>query len=126
MSSVHPGRLDLSTEVVEARGARVAIVRAEGEVDLGSAAELASALESATRADCEGIALDLTGVPFMDSSGLRTLLATSERTALVLVIHPGSPVARLLELTNLEGRIPAFSAEGPAVDSVVDDSGREP
>ena len=125
MSSVHPGRLDLSTEVVAARGGTVAVVRAEGEVDLDSAGELGSALESEACTDCDGVVLDLTGVPFMDSSGLRTILAASEKNRLVLVLQPESPVARLLELTNLVDVIPAFSSEAPAVDSVVDDSGRD-
>jgi anti-anti-sigma factor len=67
-----------------------------------------------------GVVLNLTEVEFMDSSGLRVVMAAlgEDGDGLALVVAPGSPVAQLLELTDLEGRIPNFEAEDDAVGSV--------
>ena len=72
-----PGRLELRTESSTAR--RRSDRRRRGEVDLASAAR--AGRDAARGGDAGGVALvlDLAGVPFMDSSGLRELLVVSER-----------------------------------------------
>ena len=68
---------------------------------------LASALRAQVAAGVDGVVLDLVGVPFMDSSGLKQLLAASNelRDRLIVVLSPGSPVRRLLELAEIADRI---------------------
>lgn len=84
----------------------VTILRAEGEIDLVNAHELAAALADAA-AFGGALTVDLTGVPFMDSTGLRALIETRERLAaagrppLLVRVQEGGSVARLLELVGL-------------------------
>jgi anti-anti-sigma factor len=102
MRSAEPGGLRVSIE----RREGVTVVRAEGEVDLENVDKLASALRTAGAAPDGGVVCDLLGVPFMDSSGLRALLVSladlGERFSLVL--SPGAPVGRLLELAEVRDR----------------------
>lgn len=98
-----PGRLVIDTEVREMDGTSVAIVHVAGEVDLANADELEAALAAGLGSDSPALVIDLTQVPFMDSSGLRILLmAARDRGARVgVVLGDGSPVMRLLEYAEM-------------------------
>jgi anti-anti-sigma factor len=108
------GRLGIS--VTEQNGA--VVISAEGEVDLDNAEQLATALRSAA-AESRGrpVVLDLLAVPFMDSSGLKTLLVASGELdgRLVLAITPGSPVETLLQLAEVRNR---FTVHDTADDAI--------
>jgi anti-sigma B factor antagonist len=76
-----------------------------GEVDMESAPELEAALEEAIRASDGALLVDLSGVEFLDSSGLQVLLRVrarlgTEDRALALVC-PFGPVRRVFELAGL-------------------------
>lgn len=119
MRSASPGRLDLETERLETPGGVVEVIRAQGEVDLSNASALESALEAAA-ADKGGVLIDLTGVPFMDSSGLRVMLVAARDLGarLAVVVSPGSPVLRLFEVAEVADRIPSFGVESEALDAI--------
>jgi stage II sporulation protein AA (anti-sigma F factor antagonist) len=121
MKHAMPGGLEVSVSSREANSSRIAVVRAEGEIDLSNAEELAGALASSQCTDSDGVVLDLAGVPFMDSSGLRAVLVASNelRPTLAVVISPGSPVLRLLELAEVGDRLPAYATEDEAVGALV-------
>lgn len=76
-----------------------------GEVDMATAPALEAALEEAIR-DSEGaLVVDLSGVEFLDSSGLQVLMRArarlgTEDRALALVC-PFGPVRRVFELAGL-------------------------
>jgi stage II sporulation protein AA (anti-sigma F factor antagonist) len=116
-----PGGLELSVTSREANSSRFAVVRAEGEIDLSNAEDLAGALGSSRCTDSDGVVLDLVGVPFMDSSGLRAVLVAANelRPTLAVVISPGSPVLRLLELAEVSDRLPAYATEDEAIAALV-------
>jgi anti-anti-sigma factor len=116
------GGLELSTDLRETGAGRVAVVRAKGEIDLASADRLAEALRGAADGSAAGVVLDSTEVEFMDSSGLRVvMISVSELDLdLALVVAPGSPVSQLLELTDLDGRIPNFTSEDEAIRAIGD------
>jgi anti-anti-sigma factor len=111
------GGLDISIEPAGAGG--VAVVEAVGEVDLGNSDEL---VESVTAAGAGGAAvvLDMAGVTFMDSSGLKALLLSTRDlgSGLAVVVAPGSPVERLVELAGVADRIPNFVSREEALDAL--------
>jgi anti-sigma B factor antagonist len=78
-----------------------------GDVDLRSAPELETAVRDLIRAGFAVIAIDLRGVTFMDSSGLRVLLALrndARRGGVQLELIPGAPrVQRIFELSGTRG-----------------------
>jgi anti-sigma B factor antagonist len=78
------------------------VIVASGEIDLASAPRMESALEGFSAQD---VVLDMRGVAFMDSAGLKVLLSQRKRLhdsggTLRLVLGEG-PVLRLLELTSV-------------------------
>jgi anti-anti-sigma factor len=95
-----------------------------GEVDMDTAGRLERTIE-----DTEGpLVIDLSRVPFMDSTGLRVLLtATVARGgALSVVLRSESAVLRLLELAQVADRVPHFETEDRALDSIEVDGDRGP
>ncbi|HKG35796.1 MAG TPA: STAS domain-containing protein [Solirubrobacterales bacterium] len=112
-------RLEIAVEDRQADAGPVVFIRVTGEVDLANADQLADALRGDGVRDAAGVVLDLRGVPFMDSSGLRVLLmAVKEPAPVVTVIAPDSPVARLLELAEVTDRVPAYTDEEKAIDGI--------
>ena len=115
MKDAPAGMLRLSVE----RDEQCAIVHAEGEVDLDNAAKLSNAIRHAAESG-GAVVVDLLGVPFMDSSGLKALLIGSAELGdrLSLVLSPGAPVVRLLELAELRDRFRIFAAVDAAREAV--------
>ncbi len=52
----------------------VALIRIEGEVDMHTSPDVKNTLQSYFRPDISGIVLDLSGVKYMDSSGIATMV----------------------------------------------------
>jgi anti-sigma B factor antagonist len=81
----------------------------EGELDIASAERLEREL-AAVEADSPGtLVLDLRSVVFIDSTGLRAVIAAAERARsngrrLVIVSAPGA-VERVLTITQLDQRL---------------------
>jgi anti-anti-sigma factor len=117
------GELRLEVEQQDAGpSGSVTVVRATGEVDLTNAEDLQRAIES------DGaLVLDLTGVGFMDSSGLRVLLvkAAEPEPRFALVLRHGSPVLRLIELSQVSDRLHWFENETEARDAVASADGAD-
>jgi anti-anti-sigma factor len=85
------------------------VLTVAGELDLASAPELRAALGLAASGTGGSLILDLSGVTFIDSTALGTLLRADEQLAgdgvrMVIVCPPG-PVQRLLAMTRLDGRL---------------------
>jgi anti-anti-sigma factor len=110
------GELRIEVEQDAGPSSSLTVVRATGEVDLTNAEDLERALAAADGA----LVLDLTGVGFMDSSGLRVLLVKAQQPepSFVLVLRHGSPVLRLIELSEVQDRLPWFESETDAIAAV--------
>src|SRR5437867_6216495 len=57
----------------------VAVVAPEGEIDIATAEMLEGRIEAAESTDPKVVVIDLNGLSFMDSSGLRVLLSALKR-----------------------------------------------
>jgi stage II sporulation protein AA (anti-sigma F factor antagonist) len=66
------------------------------------------------------VILDLRGVPFMDSTGLKVILIASRDLdgPLAVIAGAGSAVARLLDLAGVADRVPRFETEEEALDAL--------
>ncbi len=90
------------TDVGAERGWR--LIAATGEIDISSAPALDQSIDRALADGADRIALDLCGVTFMDSTGLRTLITAQRKLKdpgdLAVVVGSG-PVLRLLEVAGV-------------------------
>jgi anti-sigma B factor antagonist len=126
-----PGAImaDGSLSAALARGLTVGIhrvpgrtsVAVSGEIDFYSAPALRHGLDDAVDGDVNGVlAVDLSGVTFMDAAGLGVLVGERQRLEArggAMALSGARPiVARLLELTDL-ARIPAGIWEQVRADS---------
>jgi anti-anti-sigma factor len=108
--------LDIQTDLQGDDGARVAVVRLDGEVDLANADEVEAVLLSDQCISAHGVVLDLLEVPFMDSSGLRVLLLLRERHERVaLVLSEDGAVHRLLGFAEMADSFPIHASTDDAV-----------
>jgi anti-sigma B factor antagonist len=86
-----------------------------GELDIGSVPILHAAIARICKArSARRITLDLSGLTFIDSTGLAEIILTSrlcERDGFELALTPGSrAVQRLFELTGLTDALPFSSS----------------
>lgn len=94
----------LTTEVLDAP---VPTVRATGELDLDTAAQLCGAIgEAATQAREPRVVVDLTGIEFCDSTGLRALIGAVREVEVlgglaVVAVEPEGALDRVLALSGL-------------------------
>ena len=84
-------------------------VALEGEIDLSTVGELEARLSESVNGDAPVLSLDLRGVSFLDSSGLRLVLRLNKDLQeagrrLVLVQGPRR-VAKVFELSGVEGEL---------------------
>jgi anti-anti-sigma factor len=79
------------------------VAAVKGEVDISNATELALRLEGAARqAGGFGLTVDLSDLRYMDSSGLRSLIAVhNAHPDTRLVVRDGTLVARVISISGL-------------------------
>lgn len=97
----------------------VVVVTVDGAVDAGSGEAMRTELERLVAAGQQRLVVDLTAVPFMDSSGLATLVQTFKRVRIgegdVLVAGLQEDVLRIFQLVRLDRVFDLF----PDADSAV-------
>ena len=91
--------------------ARAHVVAPRGELDLYSVADVRAALAERP-AGCEVVVLDLRGLTFFDTSGIRLALETLQQltaAGLRFALIRGEPeVQRLFVLAGLQDRLPFY------------------
>ena len=87
-----------------------AVVRPAGEVDIGTGRTVQKRLRDATASGADEVVLDLRGVDFIGSTGLRIVLAwaaEARRDGLSFSIVRGPrPIQRVFDLTGVSDRLP--------------------
>ena len=95
-----PGRLIVTSE----QNAGTAQLALEGELDLASAAQVEEELGALQAARPQRIVVDLSGLAFIDSTGLRTLIQADQRAREAgseMILLPGDEsIQRVFELTG--------------------------
>jgi anti-sigma B factor antagonist len=108
-------------EVSVERQAGTAIVQVVGELDLATAPTLTSALQDLER-PCERVVLDVSGLRFIDSTGLRLAVEEHQRATAdgfeFVIAGAGENVLRVLRIAGLDVMLPL----APDVESVIGDS----
>lgn len=97
-----PPELSIRHEEVDGR----LVVAVNGDLDLGTAPALESALAELAPFE-RPVVIDLAGVEFIDSSGMRSLLAVNEMVlsavGTAVTLAGGTPATkRLIELTGID------------------------
>ena len=92
------------------REAALYVIGFYGELDLASAECAATELRRCTASDVDEIVVDLSGLDFIDSTGLNILLQAYEREPQngnrLRFLRGPAPVQRLIELTRLDTMLP--------------------
>lgn len=124
MSNHNGPQFDVSVE----HSGTTAIVRLAGELDLATAPELTEVLHG-LESSCERVILDLSGLEFIDSTGLRLAVAEHGRASAdgfeFVIAGAAGAVLKILRLTGLDVTLPL----APDVVSVLGDAstnGRHP
>lgn len=97
--------LELTTEV-EGTTVRLALM---GELDISGAARVEQELERIEREQPTTIVLDLRDLAFMDSTGLRVIVAADgrarEASRRLVLVRGSDTVQRIIEMTRLDERL---------------------
>jgi anti-sigma B factor antagonist len=100
----------------------LAIVRPQGELDLATAQTLRAALDGIE--DVRRLVLDLRGLSFIDSSGLRLLVALHRRAQRdgfqLTLVAPAAPADRAIRLSGLDQALPFAAVDSEPGESPCD------
>jgi anti-sigma B factor antagonist len=92
----------------------VAGVAVRGEVELATAPALTAAVQEAIRCSSGPFVVDLSGVDFLDSTGIhclvraRALLGREDRA--LAIVRPRDHVRRVLALTGIDELVPVYES----------------
>ena len=104
-SAAHESIVDFRIDEERAGGGAV-VLALHGDADLHAAPMLSSRLDGAIDAGASGIVVDVSDVPFFDSTALGVLVAGMKRLRAtrrqLRLVAPRAEVRRLLELTLLD------------------------
>lgn len=106
--------------VAEERLEGVVVAAVEGEIDASNVSDIADRVHLMLSNRSETLVVDLTQTTYLDSAGLNMLfrLGTDlqqRQQALLLVVAPASPIARMLAITGLDAAVPTFPTRGAAL-----------
>jgi anti-sigma B factor antagonist len=115
--------------VTSRAGRGCTVVRVAGDLDLASAPDLRAGLQQAVDDGGDTIVLDLAGVPFIDSSGLGTIVLTykdlQQRAGRLCLAAVQPFVLKVLELTSVDRLVSIYDSVEAAEDDLATADGRE-
>jgi anti-anti-sigma factor len=96
------------------------VIEAYGEIDIASAGELRAMMDASSDPGADQLIVDLSGIRFMDSSGLNALIGTARRLGPgsfgVVVSRPS--IRRIFSVTGIDTLIPVFDSVAAAVNGL--------
>lgn len=96
----------MSVKIEETKTRDGILIAVRGEVDLYSSPQLRTALLDAVPAAASGVEVDLSGVEYIDSSGVATLVeglkSARENNKDFVLVEPSASVRQVLELARLD------------------------
>lgn len=122
---------ELATVDVQELGHGVVVARIVGDLDLSNLHAIHAALVDAMPNDARGLVMDLTGVTFLDSSGVETLFRLQRSLSVrqqrfAVAIPPDAPIHRALELSGAGGELALHGIVDEAVAAMGADPPQEP
>jgi anti-anti-sigma factor len=98
----------------------VPVVRVEGEIDMSNTHDIDVAVGEAVTNQAHALILDLSGVTYLDSAGVRLLYQLDARLAvhqqrLVLIIPPSATILRTLQAAGVIGSLVLASTQDVAL-----------
>ena len=98
------GALNLTSE----RDGEIHSIRLFGELDVATAGAVEDELSRVEATDASTIVIDLAGLTFMDSTGIRRLVNAAARSGghRLALLRGGAAIQRVLQLTGLENELP--------------------
>jgi anti-anti-sigma factor len=113
---------DLTQVEIEHRD-EVVVARLTGELDISVADTTGRKIADAVPSSARGVVVDMSGLDFMDSSGVSMLFALarrvgSHRQQLCVVAPAGRPVSRVLQIVEFDRAAPVREDVDAAVDVV--------
>jgi anti-anti-sigma factor len=104
-------------------GGAVVVARLTGELDMAVAESVGTRVAEAVPSSARGVVIDMTGLDFMDSSGVSMLFGLARRVgrhrqALHIVAPEGKPVARVLEIVEFDRAAPVHRDVDAALSAI--------
>ena len=119
----------MSVSIERSGGSPACVARIHGDIDVATMPEVQGAVDGAISAGCTYIVLDLTDVPYADSSALGLLVWIDRRLeplhGRLVLAGADRNVGRILEISGLLGVAPSIST-APDVEEALDGLPLEP
>jgi anti-anti-sigma factor len=98
----------------------VPVARIEGEIDSSNAAQIGERLRTLLTNHLRTLVVDLSGTTYLDSTGINLLFTIGgelrgRQQTLRLVVVQGSPIARMVTITSLDGAHPTYPTVAEAL-----------
>jgi anti-sigma B factor antagonist len=105
--------------VHSARDGQAHVLQPVGELDLETVGQLEDELKRVEATDVPEIRVDLSGVDFIDSDGLKLFIKAnarcSDQAGRLLLVRSSAAVHRAFQTTGLESRLPFADRPGPSI-----------
>ena len=97
------------------------IAHIRGEIDMSNVGELSLTLQNSVVQTAAGLVIDFSQTDYLDSAGLHFIFELGKRLRdrgqrLYLVVPPGSPVAAVLDIVNVDSLAPRAASLGQALE----------
>lgn len=86
--------------------AGVPVIKLIGEIDLSNVDSVRATIEATVSSAPDRIIFDLSGLDFLDSSGIALLLFAAAKSGTVQLRNPSEIVRRIIDVTGLAGVLP--------------------